>query len=425
MSEGTQQTRGGSPFSRGAVLAVVLVGFLAFFAMLWFIGMGDGSDEPRSGAAHSSANGLNGYSALARMLEAEGYEVEKSRGRQGLETTDLLILTPRTFTDPEEFAQIIENRQYLGPTLVILPKWTTSAPREFDIPEDERDQVKRDWVRLGMPFPADWTQELPEPLGFVHQSETLEEGRTVSVSGLGGSAVLPTPSVAFTDNTSTRDSLVTDASGRSVAFHVVGEVGTDYYESAHWVTFVAEPDLMNNYGLADAQRAAIALAVVQEAGYGDMTSVTFDMTLHGFEGSVNLLTLAFQPPFLAATMCLIIAMFIIAWRAFLRFGPTAAKGQEIAFGKERLVSNGAGLIVRANRFGLLAAPYAALMERRLGRALGIAKPDAESIDHALAVRLPDQEPYSLRAARLHNAEKPMDILRAAQALNDLTGKLAK
>ena len=128
--------------------------------------------------------------------------------------------------------------------------------------------------------------------------------------------------------------------------------------------------------------------------------------------------------FLAATLCLMLALLIIGWRAFKRFGPAATTGGPgIAFGKQRLIANGAGLIVRARRLHLLGAPYAALTARRLADRLGLARADAESIDTALARRLPAEEPFSRRAARLESATRPADILGAAQALDDLTRKL--
>ena len=146
------------------------------------------------------------------------------------------------------------------------------------------------------------------------------------------------------------------------------------------------------------------------------------MTLVGFGGSTNLLTLAFQPPFLAATLCLILAMLIVGWRAFLRFGPIATRAQEAGFGKTQLVTNGAGLIVRAGRLRLLAEPYVALTQRQIGRALGLAKPNPEAIDTALKQRLPDEEPYSIRVNRLKNAGRAGDVIDAAQSLNDLAAK---
>lgn len=416
--------RGASPFSRGAVLAVVVVGFAAFLSMLYFIGAGDTGGPGESGVAHASSRGLDGYAGLAEMLEAEGLAVEKSRGADGLDTTDLLILTPSRYAEADDLAALLRDRQYLGPTMVILPKWATGRIMG-DLSEEDEERVRSDWVTLIGAGRLSWTEDLPEPFSFALGMDNRGDGNPSSWAGLDLSGKLPTKSKIYVEQESGFDPVIIDDAGRMLAFHVVGTPGTDYYENAHWVMFVVEPDLVNNYGLSDPRRAAAALALVQEAGYGDMESVTMDLSLHGYGASTNLLTLAFQPPFLAATLCLILAMLIVGWRAFLRFGPTAASGQDIAYGKQRLVSNGAGLIVRARRLGLLADPYVTLMERRLGKLLGIVRPDAASIDHALSIRLPGEEPFSIRAARLHNATKPMEILRAARALNELTGKLAR
>ena len=57
------------------------------------------------------------------------------------------------------------------------------------------------------------------------------------------------------------------------------------------------------------------------------------------------------------------------------------------------------------------------------RALGLAHPDPQSIDQALARRLPSGEPFSQLAQRLHNAQNPAEIMRAASALHELTQKL--
>jgi hypothetical protein len=425
MTSPASSARGASPFSRGAVLGVVLVGFTAFIAMLYFIGIGDtGGDSGSGRSPHANTNGLDGYSGLVQLLREEGYTVTTSRGSDALDTTDLLVLTPQSFTDPAEFGRVLENRQYLGPTLVILPKWFTARP-QGNIAEKDRERMRNDWVELVGAEPQGWTAELPAPYTLNHQIETLDKGSEPRWSGLGARGELPTLTIAHAERDASFEPLVIDAQGRTLALNVIGDEGTDYYENAHWTVFVVDPDLVNNYGLADPRRAAVALALVREAGYGDLEAITFDMSMNGYGNSTNLLTLAFEPPFLAATLCLILAMLIIGWRAFLRFGPTAVADQEIAFGKRRLVANGAGLIVRARRLGLLAGPYVALTERRLARALGLIRPTPEAIDRALALRLPQEEPFTLRAARLNNADKPMDILRAAQALNELTGKLTR
>jgi len=410
--------RATSPFSRGSVLAILLVGFGAFLAMLYFLGAGDTGGDSTNRNAHVSSNALHGYAGLARLLEANGYEVEKSREPGGLGTSDLLILTPTRFTNADDIAEILENRQYQGPTLVILPKWVARVPNG-EIAEADEDRVRDDWVQLISPFPSDWTNELPELYSMQLAVEVTDQAADWGGIGLAGN--LPTSSVLYAEPNPNHKALVIDQDGRMLALNVIGQEGTFFYDEAHWLTVVVEPDLMNNYGLADPARAALALALVEQAGY-DETRVTFDLTLAGIGGSTNLLTLAFQPPFLAATLCLILAMLIVAWRAFLRFGPVVVQGQETSFGKAQLVTNGAGLIVRAGRLRILAEPFVNLTQRKLARGLGLANPDIDSIDAALSQRLPDEEPFSNRVAKLQNAGRAGEVLRAARSLNDLASK---
>ncbi|MCK0127317.1 DUF4350 domain-containing protein [Erythrobacter sp. F6033] len=425
MSTAAASTRASSPFSRFAVLGIVLVGFLAFVSLLYFLSAGDTGDQKNDGAAHASATGLNGYAGFVRLLEKEGYDITLSRTPGGLETTDLLVLTPSLYADPEEIGRIIENRDYLGPTIVILPKWYATRPPS-NLTSESADKFKDGWVQLGSATQLDWTSELPGLFKIEHVIETLGEDEVPNWDGVEAAGELPTKTIAYAEENELHQPLITDGAGHTLALSILGEEGSEYYEDAHWTIFVVEPDLLNNYGLGSAESAEAALALVREAGYGgEYESITFDMTLQGFGGADNLLTLAFRPPFLAATLCLILAMLIVGWRAFLRFGPAAVTGPEIAFGKKRLVSNGAGLIVRAKRLGLLAAPYAELSARRISQRLGLARPDPEAIDAVLAARLPDEEPFSLRADRLREAQSPTDILRAAQALRELEGKLAK
>lgn len=414
-------------FSRGGALALVAGGFALFLALLWLIGAGEEfGGERGAGQAHAAANGLNGYSGLVRLVEAQGYEVTRSRSPTDLETDGLLVLAPPPFTDPAELAELLKRREMLGPTLVILPKWNASPPPPI-LPDEAADRFKRGWVVLGEAETLDWPAALPAPYGFTHKIETLKADEDPRFSGLGVAGLLPTRTILHASEGDTREALVTDAAGHWLAFAVTGAPGSDYRENAHWTVFLADPDLANNYGLADPARAAAAAALIDEAAYrGDLDRVVFDMTLNGFGASENLLTLAFRPPFLAATLSLIVALLIVAWRAFQRFGPpAAAAGPDIAFGKRQLIRNGAGLILRARRFALLAKPYAALSARRLAERLGLPRPDAQAIDAALARRLPAEEPFTRRAARLEAARRPADILAAARAIDDLATKLSQ
>lgn len=448
-------------FSRGGALALVAGGFALFLAMIWLIGAdADIAGERGRGEGHAAANGLNGYSGLVRLVEKQGYRIDRMRSGEGLRTPGLLVLTPPHFADADEIAEIVEKRIFTGPTLLIMPKWMARPPSD-QLPPEARGKFKRGWVVLGPAIPSGWPENLPPTFRFTHKSfpdnairvapnpspkgppprrstpvqavkpvqpaQPAAPAKPGRWSGMGYSGALPAEKMLYAEPSGPRETLIADSEGRTLAFIVHPAEGSAAADNAYPVIILAEPDLANNYGLADPQRAAAALALVDTlAEPYDIDHVIFDMTLNGFGASENLLTLAFRPPFLAATLSLLVALLIVGWRAFMRFGPAAsANGPDIAFGKRQLIANGAGLIVRARRFGLLAAPYAALSARRLAERLGLARPDAQAIDAALARRLPAEEPYTRRAARLEAAEKPADLLAAAQSLDDLATKLTQ
>ncbi|UYV16868.1 DUF4350 domain-containing protein [Porphyrobacter sp. ULC335] len=435
--------KGGGAFSKAGVFALVAGGFALFLAALYLIGAGEEfADQRGNGQAHAAATGLNGYVGLVRLAEAKDYSVDRSRSPEGLETDGLLIIAPTPNTEAEAIAEILEKRAYLGPTLVIMPKWSAIPPPPL-LPSEARDKFKPGWVMLGPANPSDWPEELPGQYSFKHKvfPETKITVPDVAMgvgpakpakptppgrwSGMGQAGALPASPTLYAEPIAPHDALITDSAGRVLAYTVVPYANGEPDEEAYPVMFIAEPDLVNNYGLADPARAAAAIALVDELTYdGEIDYITFDMTLNGFGAAENLLTLAFRPPFLAATLSLLVALLIVGWRAFMRFGPAASPaGPDIAFGKRQLIANGAGLIIRARRFRLLAKPYAALSARRLAERLGLSRAEPEAIDDALARRLPMEEPFTRRAARMEAATKPADILAAAQSLDDLNAKL--
>lgn len=449
-------------FSRLGAFALIAGGFALFLAMLWLIGAdADFAGERGRGQAHAASNGLNGYSGLVRLVEAQGYSIERSRNANDLKTRDLLVLTPTIFADGEEIGKILEERRFRGPTLVIMSKWWANPPGP-GAPPEVLAKFKRGWVAINGTSPSEWTGELPDGYRFAHvaypawanplavvmggkgnpaakpkpEAKPAKPGPPARWSGMGLSGALPREEVTHAEIGDGQQALIVDKGGRVLAFGIdlgareepgsAEEEDADIYtEHAYPIIVLADPDLANNYGLADGTRAAAAIALVDRlADPEEIDHVVFDMTLAGFGASENLLTLAFRPPFLAATLSLLVALLIVGWRAFQRFGPAAAGGgPDIAFGKRQLIANGAGLIVRARRFRLLGKPYAALAARRLAERLGLSRPDPEAIDAALARRLPTEEPFTRRAARMEAATRPAEILAAAQGLDDLATKL--
>ncbi|MFA9200840.1 MAG: DUF4350 domain-containing protein [Cypionkella sp.] len=414
-------------FNPRTVLGLLVFGALAFLAMLWFIGQGDTGDRGQGSEAHASARGLVGYAALAALLERQGHTVSLSRSEGRLDEPDtLLVLTPTVWTKPEDIAAIVAARRQLGPTLVILPKWIAT-----ELPPGT-EKAEPGWVALTGPMKPPFATQNGATLSMPVAIEALKRAGP-DWRGLGLAGELPTAKSVMALEGGPWVGLVRDSAGRDlVAFADdrgcyraletaagVPPLGDDECEQKWAVTAVFEPDLVNNWGLADRARARLAARIVELASEEQNFPIVFDMTLAGFGGQRNLLTLAFEPPFLAATLCLMLALAVIGWRAFGRFGPPLAEAREIGFGKSQLAANAAGFVRRSGRLHLLARPYAALVGRRLAAALGLRTAEPQAIDAALARRAPESPVFSALAARLERARRPSDLLRAAHALHDL------
>lgn len=414
-----------APFARGTVAGIVLVGALAFVALLWFLGNGTGGSG-NDGGAHVGGRGLNGFAGLARMLENEGLDVARARNHEAVSNqAGLLILTPPAQADGKEIAQIVDARRRLGPTMVIAPKWLASGA--------EGKQAKRGWVQLTGTQAPQWT-------GFA-DSVTVTIGTPESV-GAGGWRIgprrgrLPDDRQVESGSGPSLIPLVTTGDGRILA----GWLDDDGYYPAlnrmagiapnhggddselYPVVLVFEPDLLDNWGLADKGTAMLARDLVLASADSRSQPIVFDMTLNGFGGSRNLLTLAFEPPFLAATACLLLAALAVAWRAFHRFGPAVQGEPEIAPGKAALVANAAGLIQRAGRVHLVAAPYADAARDRIAQALALPRTasaaDRERLIDAAQDRLGLAGPrFSAAAAHLRAARKPHDLTRRAAVVH--------
>lgn len=422
--------RTASPFSVGAALGLVLFGAVVFVALLYMIGTGT-AGATNNGGAHAGGKGLNGYAAFADLLGRRGYTVSLGRTEARLDDPGLLILTPPANAKGEEIEKIVAKRRWIGPTIVISPKWTA-------VPASAAEKTRRGWVQLVGTAAPEWP-------GFLDEISVRigPAGGVWSAPGLSGR--LPAPAHVETGSGRGLEPLVIDRDGGILAAYVQDNgyypalerialdkawEAEDLDEDLYPLILVFEPDLLDNYGMARRENAALADRLVGAALARSPRAVAFDLTLNGLGRSNNLLTLAFTPPYLAATLCLLLAALAVGWRAFLRFGPALAAVREVAFGKRPLVSNAAGLIRRTRRLHLITAPYADHLRERTLRTLGLTRqpsPEATeaAIDKALAVRLPDSEPFSVLAGRLRAERRPPAILRAAQALHSLERTLRK
>lgn len=420
-------TAASPPFARGTVIGILLAGTIAFVALLWALGNhtgGSGND----GGGHVGGKGLNGFAGLARMLENEGLPVQRLRNRQAAQAAPgLLILTPPPDADGSEIAQMVANRRTIGPTLIVTPKW-------FAVPLDTA-KAKRGWTQIVGTVAPQWqgfadnvTVEISDGTSAPakgwragpRRGKLPDDRQVESGSGAG---LVP---IVRSGNGKVLAAWLDDG-GHYPALAALAGINPDHGagdRGLYPVVLVFEPDLLDNWGLADRGTAMLARDLVLAAAGDEASQITFDMTFNGFGARRNLLTLAFEPPFLAATLCLILVALAVAWRALNRFGPALAPEADIANGKAALVASSAGLIRRTGRVHLVGTPYADAMRERLARVVALPKahaPDVTDrlIDAALIRRGWQGDSFTQTAADLRKARKAHEVTRRALVLQQM------
>ena len=453
-----------SPFSPRVALGLVLVGSLGFIALLWSIGSGMADPVPQPSGTHVSGKGLTGFAALAGYLKARDYAVSEAQTRGAAQRGGLLVLTPRHDTKAADLARVIADHSGTGPVLLIMPKWLAQPlpqPPAFG-PTEHQPKIRPGFVKLAEATAPQWKgfhDEVSVDLAALSASPGAAQWRAAGLSG-----ALPAPTTIVSGSGGRLVPLVMAGGGarmlagyfadggryprlRALALgaeplldaasedgEITTEAGSLARAAAPAAKFplivVFDPDLLNNYGFAQQANALLAERLVQAALAGTKRKIVFDLTLAGYARSQSLLELAFTPPFLAATLCLVLAAGAALWRTYHRFGPPLLALRSIAFGKRALIANAAGLLRRARRLHLLGGSYADATRERLVKALALPQrldPAAAeaAIDRALAVRAPEAEPFTQTAADLRAARKPRDLLRAAQRLHLLERTLLR
>lgn len=405
-------------FSPRAAAALVLAGVVMFAALLWQVGGGLATGRINNGEAHAGGRGLNGFAGLAELLRGDGHEVMLARGKGALATQGVLVLTPPFMADGGALDSVVSAHRRLGPVVVVLPKWQAGAMAPGD------PSARQGWVRL-------WDTDLPRWDDFLNdvRVDLRSEGKGArrAATSLNAPAPILPDGNRVEVGSSPRLVPLAEAAGHVLAARydetvalpgdVRGDPGQRYP-----LYLVFEPDLLDNYGLSHADNALWAQAFFRTLGAGQ--PITFDLTFNGLGTRPNLLTLAFMPPYLTATLVLGLAVVAALWRGLLRFGPAAAEGRAVPLGKASLLANAAGLVVRARRFHVLGAPYVEAARGRLARALSLPRArDAAAvdaaIDRALGARgaLDPQHSFTATAARLARATHAREVVALALRLH--------
>ena len=374
-------------------LPMILVGALVLAGLAGLLFLGGGREDRR---LDTSVIGIEG---LATWLKAEGLAVERSNPRfrpawSKLAFRVLPLYDVDLYADPPEaktprdayYASTLRNIESWNlngrlrdlPALVILPKWvagtvTSSLAHESAlIPLADVDRLPR---QIG-----DWPLRLVRPAtGFV--TEEVGQDRV---------ALFHPQLFDPTSLPQTCDVVVGMAQGVLVAGCTFGDGG-----DSQPVYLLADPDLMNNHGLALADNAGVAewllraLAPEAASGKADAPRIyidteaenmvdyySYDEERQDYDRSATDFARFFDPPLAGLWAVLAILLGLALWRGARRFGPAKADSAETPEqSKLAAIATNARLLRIAGHDARMAADLvqanlADLAQTTFGRAVG-------------------------------------------------------
>jgi hypothetical protein len=342
------------------VLLLLLAGvfsFSAYFVLQAYAPDLKGGDD---GGAHALSRSAVGFAGLVSLLRADGVPVLINRDGPAKRDPHwgLLVLTPEESTKPSDLSDFTAAA---GPTLVVLPKWETTP-----------DPLHSGWVRnAGLIDPDALKGLLGKPIAATI-SRRADTGpvRMVAVGAPAPAAFSTGPIAQLQTLTAPGvTTVMTDQSGAAMLVKAPGSTAE----------ILADPDLLNTHGLRDPATARAAVALIGGLRQDD-GPVVFDVSLDGLKHSPSLLKLAFEPPFLGATLCLIGAALLMAVHAANRFGAPERAVRALALGKRALAENSAGLIRMARREPRMAGGYLDLNRNAVAKALGATRLSAAELE---------------------------------------------
>jgi len=391
------------PFSRRGLIVLLVAGIVGFIAFLLLSAYAPDMQSGRDGGTHAMSTAATGFRALYKLNEAAQGSSYLIRDKGKVESADLFVLTPRTEGDAKKVAELAKERmddEEAGPTLIILPKWQTMT-----------DPKRRDWVISLGPLSRESIAAILKDLADDVQLTRHGHKGVVAADWPGHAGVrFSLPVLGQSIGGEAFEPIIADPAGGAVLARL--KAGNVYV--------LADPDLANNLGLKNKDNARAVLQMLWDLNPDDAGTISFDVTVPGLGRAPNLLKLAFEPPFLAVTLCLFVAALLAGLHAVVRFGPALGEVRLIAFGKAALLDNSADLLRRAGHEHRGGERYVILTRDAVAQAVGVPSDlAAEKIDHYLdRLATSGGQSWSDLAQRVAQARTRNELVRAARALHD-------
>lgn len=385
-----------NPFRTRTVLILVAAGFILALGFLLVSAYGDRIDRQRGNIPSPSSRFATGFYGLTKLVELAGGNVTLSGDPADRPEEGILILTPNAGTTRAEMeAALDEAAGPNAPVLVILPKWI-AAP--------QRNQPRRE-QRLGL-LPPERIAALLAPVAEA-SVEREKPGPLVIRTSLPIPAFRP-PEALQSLRGDKLYPLIAAPDGGAVLAEIPGKN----------IFILADPDLLNNHGLAHRANARAALAMLAGLDPQAPGTVIFDTMLPYGSGGRNLLQLAFEPPFAGVSLALLIAALLAGIATLARFGPVRREQRAVPFGKAALIDNIVSLARRARRTREGGSAYADAIRDWAARRLALPRTlQGEALDAQLDA-IPTTTSYTAATECVRAATTETELLHAAQALDD-------
>ena len=422
-------------FKPVTLFALIAIGVFSFGALLVLGGFANDLRKTAPGQATPRSVSAVGYKALQDYMNANGYVAHETRDDRSyyVKQNQLVILTPSA-----PFSRL--NSRVEDPTdnevrLIVLPKWAVSQ-----MVAQQGEETGTGWARKrtedGLYYVGRYDYLLDD-MPVVKRIEKISQNIDIGFMngrdrGLPDSSDLDIDSLQYFDlearwvdyNIILRE--IFEAEREAERKREAEERGETYEPpkkkkkkddkeekeeteepgplpdhqvvmriDGHAVlirmedsrTFLlSEPDLLNTMAFQTQTSARIALGVVDEvlveAG-AELYHADFDVSLHGIESNRNLIKLMVTPPFLAATLCLLLAGGLVAWQGFNRFGDPARTRPDYTQGPVSLAETAAEFMEVANRTHKTGEAYAAMIRRQVVAELGYKGRTEERVEKLL------------------------------------------
>ena len=322
-------------FSRRLLLGWVGAAIATFALSLYFMGRpGEPGGTDAVGPSTYSRSAI-GHAGFADVLQRLGVTVIKSSdnsadklGKDGV----LVLAEPRPTAISEPALRALLDARAV---LLVLPKWTGRA-----------SEKNPGWLATAEekpPSQAQWVLNLVAGGGEVVREAPMPAWTTNLLAGRQPQLEKPVQLI--------RSGALRPIVGAPAGI-LVGELNQ---KRTIWV--LADPDVIANHGIAHADNAALALAIINRLR-GRNGPVVFDETIHGFVAQpANPLALLFQFPFVVATFQVIAALALLLWATMARFGAPQSAPPALSAGRQGLLQNVAQLITFAGHGQVMVRRY--------------------------------------------------------------------